>query len=65
MMTNHNGEPVEETQLFTVWGDTATEAETHKAIGLLAELLGVEFYRTNATKHGTVEIVVRNLESNQ
>lgn len=61
--TNQNGDPVEEYLLFTSWGETATTEETHQAIALLAELLGIEFYRTNATKHGNVEVVLRKVKA--
>lgn len=62
MMVNQAGEPVKEELLYTSWGDapeSVTNDERDKAIALLCEHLGVCVYRTNATKHGTTELVLR------
>jgi hypothetical protein len=54
---NTNGDAVEETELFV--GFSHTDDERDKAICLLLDHLGLEVVRTNATKHGTTEIVLR------
>ncbi len=58
-LVNQKDEAVEETQLFRPWSDTATDAERDEVIGLLLEHFRLEAWRTNATKHGNVEIELR------
>ena len=53
------GDPVEETQLFKLWSDSATDDERDTAISMILDYLQMEIVRTNATKHGTTEIVLR------
>lgn len=63
---NQLGQPVEEQQLFgyvhtsiRCYGPSPTDDERDVAISLLAERLGVEIVRTNATKRGNTEIILR------
>jgi hypothetical protein len=56
---NQNDDPVEETLMFQCWSDAATSQERDTAIGLILEHLGMEIVRTNATKHGNVELELR------
>jgi len=60
--TNQMDEPVEETQLFEFWCDTATDKERDTAISLILGHLGLKIVRTNATKHGTTELELRKEE---
>lgn len=64
MMVNQRGEEVEETSLFTYGHayENWTPAELAQAVGLLCLHLKVEVVRTNATKHGHVELVLRGAE---
>jgi hypothetical protein len=57
--TNHNDELVQETLMFKCWSDAATEQERDTAINLILEHLKMEIVKTNATKHGTVELELR------
>jgi len=57
---NQNGDAVFEDVLygFGMVGDSLTDADRDKAIALLCERIGVKIVRTNATKHGTTEVVL-------
>lgn len=60
---NQRGQPVEETVLYgsgMCW-TPPTVAERDTVIAMLAERLGVCVVRTNATKHGTTEIVLKEI----
>lgn len=59
MQVNQLGEEIEETALFEIWSDPATDAERDKAISLILCHLNCAIVRTNATKHGTTEIELR------
>lgn len=61
-LVNQKGEPVEETTLFRMWGETATDEERDTAIFLILDHLKMKVVRTNATKHGNVELVLRKEE---
>lgn len=67
MRTNQADEPVVEDLLyaFGMTFDSATDQERDKAIALLCQHLGVEIVRTNATKHGTTEVVLRTVGPDQ
>jgi hypothetical protein len=56
---NTNGDPVEETQMFPIWCGDHTDEERDMAIYLLLDHFNLEIIRTNATKHGTTEMVLR------
>lgn len=60
MNVNQRGEEVEETVLSPYWGDmTGDEAKT--LLMLLLDRLGLEAVRTNATKHGATEVILRKI----
>jgi hypothetical protein len=59
---NRNGDPVEETQMFPIWCGDHTDEERDMAIYLLLDHFNLEIIRTNATKHGTTEMVLRKQE---
>lgn len=61
--TNQNGDPVVEDLLFPGCWQTVTLDDLQSAISLLCERLNVEIVRTNATKHGNVEVVLREVEN--
>ena len=61
-MTNQNGDTIDEQQMFTCCSDPATDHERDESIRLILEHLGCEIVRTNATKHGSIELVLRELE---
>ena len=63
MITNQNGDSVEEAPMFLSWSDQATNAERDEAIKLILQHLGCHIVRTNATKHGNTELVLRVNES--
>lgn len=55
MMVNQNDEQVFED--YILWGSDFTDpGELGEALLLLADQLGCRFVRTNATKHGTIEL---------
>lgn len=56
MMVNQNGEPVQENFLYP--GDLR-EGELEQALFLLLRHLNIDLVRTNATKHGNVELDLR------
>lgn len=60
---NQAGEPVQEEQLFVFAGDnhSLTFADLHDAIALLSQHMEVEIWRTNATKHGITELVLKDV----
>jgi hypothetical protein len=58
-LVNQNGELVHEETLFEGWSIPATPAEKDTAIGLILNHLGMTIVRTNATKHGNVELELR------
>lgn len=51
-------EAVEET-MFKCWSDSAADAERDEAIGLILHHLNMTIVRTNRTKHGNIELVLR------
>jgi len=62
---NQKGEPVQEDTIYSYFGNVCasmpiTEDVRDKAIALLCEKLQVEIVLTNATKHGTTELVLRD-----
>lgn len=64
--TNQRGEEVKEEILFSGglvcdWFEI-TPKDRDQAIALLCERLGVEIYRTNATKRGYTEVLLRDKE---
>lgn len=64
MRVNQRGEEVEETTLFPyghAW-EKWTPEELAQAVALLCQHAGVEIVRTNATKHGNAELVLRPTE---
>jgi hypothetical protein len=63
-LTNQNGDPVVEETLFEYWSIQATPKEQDRAIGLILNHLGMQIVRTNATKHGTVELELRRESEN-
>lgn len=56
---NQKGEEIVEETLFQPWSVPATDEERDAAITLLCEHLNVRIVRTNATKHGNTELVLR------
>lgn len=56
---NQNGDPVQEDTLFECWSVPSTPAEREQALGLILNHLGMTIVRTNATKHGNVELELR------
>ena len=63
MRVNQNGDPVEETLMFGYVGDTethVTEQDRDDAIALLCDHLNVRIVKTNATKHGNTELVLKD-----
>jgi hypothetical protein len=56
---NTNGDPVEETQMFQIWCGDHTDEERDMAIYLLLDHFNLEIIRTNATKRGNAEMVLR------
>ncbi len=58
MRTNQAGKPVEEQPLFPYFEEHASLDDIKKAISLLCEKLDVSIKRTNATKHGTIEVIL-------
>jgi hypothetical protein len=60
---NRLGDPVEETQLFKFWSDSATDDERDTAISMILDYLRMEIVRTNATKHGTTELELREIDA--
>lgn len=59
MRVNQRGEPIEET--FLIFPADFDQEDLATAVLLLADHLGVEFWRTNRTKHGNTEIDLRVL----
>ena len=56
---NQNGDVIKETE-FSQWNTNEfSEKEKVKVLCLLLDYLKLEAVRTNATKHGTTEIVLR------
>jgi len=63
MRVNSMDQPVVEDELFQVWSQTtATDLEVREAIGLLLQHLQLKIVRTNATKHGNVELELERKE---
>jgi len=58
MRVNQRGEEVCETD-FSLYGETPTPEELTQIVILLLEQLNFKAVKTNATKHGNVEIEVR------
>lgn len=56
-LTNQRGAPVFETQVFDALDLNGLEAK--QLVLLIADHLGLEVYRTNATKHGSTEVTLR------
>ena len=54
--------PREDVELFQAWSDPATDYDRDQAIRLLCERLRVQVVKTNRTKHGNVEVVLRDVE---
>ena len=53
----------EESQLFVPWeDDSPTKEEQAEAIRLLLQHLNLQIWRTDKTKHGNVELVLRDSE---
>lgn len=67
MYLNQAGQPVVEELLYAhgMTFEPATEEERDKAIALVCQHLGVEIVRTNATKPGTTEVVLRKVGSDE
>jgi len=59
--TNQMGDAIEEEVLFPAYG-YVEQSDLGKAVSLLCARLGVEIVRTNATKHGTTELVLREAQ---
>ena len=59
MRINQAGNEIEETQLFTLWGDTPTNEQRDAAIALILKHMQLECFETNSTKHGNTEIELR------
>ena len=64
MITNQRDEPIYKETIYTSYGMVAaatpiTDDIRDQAIALLCEKLKVSIVRTNATKHGAMEIVLR------
>lgn len=59
---NTNGDEIEETIMFHMWCGGHTDDERNMAIYLLLDHFNLEIVRTNATKHGTTEMVLRKQE---
>ena len=57
---NQRGEPIHEDWIGTP--DNFVPGEAERALLLLIDHLGLSLYRTNATKHGNVELVLRRNE---
>ena len=60
---NTNGDEIEETKMFQMWCGGHTDDERNMAIYLLLDHFNLEIVRTNATKHGTTEMVLRKQET--
>lgn len=61
MRVNQQGHAIDECQLFSYVGESGTlitDQDRNDAIALLCQHLGVQIWRTNATKHGHVELVL-------
>jgi len=56
MMVNQRGEPVQEDYLYP--GDLR-DGELEQALFMLLQHLNLDLVRTNATKHGNVELDLR------
>lgn len=56
-MINQRGEPIAEEWLYSL--SELKEGELQRIVFLLLDHLKLEAYRTNATKHGNTEIVLR------
>ena len=67
MRTNQAGSPVEEEMLYAhgMTFGAVEDKDRDAAIALLCRHFGVEVVRTNATKHGTTEVVLRMVGSDQ
>lgn len=59
MRVNQNSEPVEEVRMFAGWTEPATDNERDQAINLILQHLNCHIVRTNATKHGSIELELR------
>jgi hypothetical protein len=59
---NTNGDEIEETKMFQMWCGEHTDEERDMAISLLLDHFNLEIVMTNATKHGTTEMVLRKQE---
>jgi hypothetical protein len=65
MRVNQAGDPIEEEQVFAYVGDDykpRSDQDRNDAIALLCDHLKVEIWRTNATKHGDVQLVLRKVK---
>lgn len=61
---NQMGEPVEESELFPHGFNyqSWSKEDLATALGLLCSHLKIEIVRTNATKHGATELVLRGVD---
>ena len=60
---NTNGDEIEETKMFQMWCGEHTDDERDTAISMILDYLQMEIVRTNATKHGTTELVFREIDT--
>ena len=60
---NTNGDEIEETKMFQMWCGEHTDEERDMAISLLLDHFNLEIVRTNATKHGTTELELREIDT--
>lgn len=58
---NQIDEPIVEEAMFDCCSKLATLEEIDEAIGLILDRLDLRIVRTNATRNGTVELVIRPL----
>lgn len=56
MNVNQDGDEIVEVELFQTWSELASEREVNEAIGLILGKLNCKIERTNATKHGNIEL---------
>lgn len=62
MQANQRGDEIEETVLSQYWPDDVTDDQMRQVVFGLLEHLKLEAVRTNATKHGDTQVVIRPIE---
>jgi len=62
MQINQKGDPIKESPVFTSWHRTDNPEEIAISINLLMDHLGLEVWKTNATKHGEYGLELRKVD---